>query len=97
MEQNTTQKRVFLILRRMVSEGIVPVEKVRGNPNITPDKHFTDVLVYLISDGIVDENKIKNFFVEFLGYKPFNPDVHKLNINKDNLKEVSYNFLQKER
>lgn len=95
MEQNPIQKRVFLILRKMVSEGIVPVEKVRGNPNITPDKHFTDVLVYLISEGIADENKIKDFFVEFLGYKPFNPDVHKLNVNKDSLREVSYNFLQK--
>lgn len=95
MEQNPAQKRVFLILRKMVSEGIVPVEKVRGNPNITPDKHFTDVLVYLISDGIVKGEDVKNFFINFLGYKPYNPQIHKVNLSKDRLKDVSYNFLQR--
>lgn len=95
MEQNTAQKRIFLILRRMVSEGIIPVEKIRGNPNITPDKHFTDVLVYLINDGIIEDVKVRNFFVEFLGYKPYNPEIHKLNIPKEVLKDISFNFMQK--
>lgn len=95
MKQNPAQKRVFLVLRKMVSEGIVPVEKVRGNPNITQDKHFTDVLVYLINDGIAKEGEIKKFFVDFLSYKPYNPDIHKLHIQRENLKDVSYNFLQK--
>ncbi|MCX7738814.1 MAG: GspE/PulE family protein [Hydrogenothermaceae bacterium] len=97
MEQDTTQKRVFLILRRMVSEGIVPVESVRGNPNITPDKHFTDVLVYLINEGIAEESRIKNFFTEFLGYKTYNPEIHKLNIQKEVLKNVSFNFMSKKK
>lgn len=95
MKQDTTQKRVFLILRMMVSEGVVPVESVRGNPNITPDKHFTDVLVYLINEGIAEESRIKNFFTEFLGYKAYNPEIHKLNIQKEVLKNVSFNFMTK--
>lgn len=95
MEQSLDQKRVFLVLRKMVNEKIVPVEKVRGNPNITPDKHFTDVIVYLIKDGIAKDEEIKRFFVEFLVYKAYNPDIHKINIQKENLKDVSYNFLQK--
>lgn len=95
MEQNPTQNRVFLVLRKMVNEGVVPVDKVRGNPNVTPDKHFTDILLYLINNGIAKEEEVKKFFVDFLGYKPYNPDIHKLQIQRENLKEVSYNFLQK--
>ncbi|MEZ0324221.1 MAG: GspE/PulE family protein [Hydrogenothermaceae bacterium] len=95
MEQDFIKKRVFLVLRKMFDEGIVPVEKVRGNPNITPDKHFTDVLVYLINEGIANQEKVKEFFVKFLGYKPFDPNIHKLNIDKEALKNLSYNFLQK--
>ncbi|MFN3787410.1 MAG: type II/IV secretion system protein, partial [Sulfurihydrogenibium azorense] len=70
MQDNPQQKRVFLVLRRMVDEGIVPLEKVRGNPNINPKKTFTEVLEYLIKNNIVDENKVKEFFVKFFGYKP---------------------------
>lgn len=97
MDQNATQKRVFLILRKMVSEGIVPVEKVRGNPNITPDKSFTDVLVYIIGEEIAKQEDIKRFFIDFLGYKAYNPQIHKVNIDKDALKNVSYSFLQKKK
>lgn len=79
----------------MVREGVVPVESVRGDPNITPDKHFTDVLVYLINEGIAEESKIKNFFTEFLGYKAYNPKIHKLNIQKEVLENVSFNFMTK--
>lgn len=97
MDQNATQERVFLILRKMVSEGIVPVEKVRDNPNITPDKSFTDVLVYIIDEGIAKQEDIKRFFIDFLGYRAYDPQIHKVNIDKDALKNVSYSFLQKKK
>lgn len=95
MQDNPQQKRVFLILRKMVDEGIVPLEKVRGNPKIDPKKTFTEVLEYLIKDKIADENKVKEFFVKFLGYKPFNPQIHKLSIDKTLLEKISPSFLAK--
>lgn len=95
MQDNPQQKRVFLVLRRMVDEGIVPLEKVRGNPNINPKKTFTEVLEYLIKNNIVDENKVKEFFVKFFGYKPFDPTVHKVDISKEVLEKISPSFMEK--
>jgi hypothetical protein len=36
MQENPEKKRVFLILRRMIDLGIIPLENVRGNPDVDP-------------------------------------------------------------
>ncbi|WP_297888586.1 ATPase, T2SS/T4P/T4SS family [Sulfurihydrogenibium sp.] len=95
MQDNQGQRRVFLVLRKMVDAGIIPVEKVRGNPNINPKKTFTEVLEYLIKDKIADENKVKEFFVKFLGYKPFDKEVHKIDIEKSILEKITPSFMTK--
>ncbi|PMP76111.1 MAG: pilus assembly protein TapB, partial [Sulfurihydrogenibium sp.] len=95
MQGNPEQKRVFLVLRRMVDEGIVPVEKVRNNPKVNPKRTFTEVLEDLIKDGIADENKVKDFFVKFFGYRPFDREVHRVNIDKSVLEKISPNFMSK--
>ncbi len=95
MQGNPQQKRVFLVLRKMVDEGIVPLEKVRGNPNINSQKTFTEVLEYLIRNNIADDKKVKEFFVKFLGYRSFDFETNKLNIDKKILEKLSPTFLMK--
>ena len=95
MQGNPEQRRVFLVLRRMVDEGIIPVEKVRNNPKVNPKRTFTEVLEDLIKDGIADENKVKDFFIKFFGYRPFDREVHRVNIDKSILEKISPNFMSK--
>ena len=48
MQKNPENRRVFLILRRMVDFGVIPLENVRGNPDVDPKKSFVEVLATLI-------------------------------------------------
>jgi len=48
MNENTERSSVFLILRRMVDLGVIPLENARGNPDVDPKKTFTEILVALI-------------------------------------------------
>ncbi len=89
-------RRKLTFLRLMVSHGIVPVEKVRNNPNIR-DRDFTDVLVYIVTSGIADEYKIKDFFVNFLNLTPYDPREHRISIDTELVKNISYNYMKKKK
>ncbi|WP_457639758.1 GspE/PulE family protein [Persephonella sp.] len=88
-------RRKLTFLRLMVSQGIVPAEKVRDNPNIE-NKDFTEILTYLVENNIADENKIKEFFVSFLNLKPFDPDME-LDVDDSILSNITYNYMVKKK
>lgn len=91
------QQRKLFVLRKLVDLGIVPVEKVRGNPKIKElENDFTDILVYLIKEGIANEQDIKNFFVKHFNFKPFTKDLQ-INIPKEILEQLSFSSLNKEK
>lgn len=93
--EDSKNKRVFLLLRKMVELGIIPLENVRDNPDITPDKSFTEVLTSLIKKGKADENKVKEFFIRNLSYKPFDPSIYKINLMKEIAEKIPANVIQK--
>lgn len=79
----------------MVSQGIVPAEKVRNNPNVD-SKDFTDILTYLVESKIADENQIKDFFVNFLNLKPFDPDME-IDVEESILSNIPYSYMTKKK
>ena len=95
MQENPEKKRVFLVLRRMVDLGVIPLENVRGNPDVDPKKSFVEVLVALIKKGKADENKVKEFFVKNLSFKPFDPKTHKVNLTKEVLEKFPVSLIEK--
>ncbi|WP_029521821.1 ATPase, T2SS/T4P/T4SS family [Persephonella sp. KM09-Lau-8] len=88
-------RRKLTFLRLMVSQGIVPAEKVRNNPNIE-GKDFTDILTYLVESKIADENKIKEFFVNFLNLKPFDPNTN-IDVDDSIMSNITYNYMLKKK
>jgi len=88
-------RRKLTFLRLMVSQGIVPAEKVRNNPNVE-NKDFTDILIYVVENHIADENKIKEFFMNFLNLKPYEPDME-LNVDDSILQNITYNYMVKKK
>jgi len=95
MQENPEKKRVFLVLRRMVDLGVIPLENVRGNPDVDPKKSFVEVLVALIKKGKADENKVKEFFVRNLSFKPFDSKIHKVNLPKEILEKFPASLIEK--
>jgi type IV pilus assembly protein PilB len=95
MQENPEKKRVFLVLRRMVDFGVIPLENVRGNPDVDPKKSFVEVLATLIKKGKADENKVKEFFVKYLTFKPFDPKIHKVNLTKEVLDKFPVSLIEK--
>jgi len=95
MQENPKNNRAFLILRKMVDLGVIPLENVRGNPDIDIKKSFVEVLVTLIRKGKAYENKVKEFFVDRLQIKPFDPKVHKVNISKEVLEKFPPSLMEK--
>jgi Type II secretory pathway, ATPase PulE/Tfp pilus assembly pathway, ATPase PilB len=95
MQENPEKKRVFLVLRRMVDLGVIPLENVRGNPDVDPKKTFVEVLSTLIKKGKADENKVKEFFVKNLSFKPFDPKIHKVNLPKEILEKFPVSLIEK--
>ncbi len=79
----------------MVSQGIVPAEKVRNNPNVD-SRDFTDILTYLVESKIADENQIKDFFVNFLNLKPLDPDME-INVEESILSNIPYSYMTKKK
>ncbi len=88
-------RRKLTFLRLMVSQGIVPAEKVRNNSNIE-GRDFTDILTYLVESNIADENKIKEFFVEFLNLKPFDQSID-IDVDESILSNITYNYMVKKK
>ncbi|WP_029519882.1 ATPase, T2SS/T4P/T4SS family [Persephonella sp. IF05-L8] len=88
-------RRKLTFLRLMVSQGIVPAEKVRDNPNIE-NKDFTDILIYLVENNIADEQKIKEFFVNFLNLKPFDPNMH-IDVDETITSNITYSYMLKKK
>ncbi|MBK3333049.1 PilT/PilU family type 4a pilus ATPase [Persephonella atlantica] len=88
-------RRKLTFLRLMVSQGIVPAEKVRDNPNIE-GRDFTDILTYLVENNIADENKIKEFFIEFLNLKPFDQSIE-IDVDDSILSNITYNYMVKKK
>jgi len=95
MQENPEQKRVFLVLRRMVDLGVIPLENVRGNPDVDPKKTFVEVLSTLIKKGKADENKVKEFFVKNLSFKPFDPKSYTVNLPKEILEKFPASLIEK--
>jgi|ADKJ01.1.fsa_nt_gi Type II secretory pathway, ATPase PulE/Tfp pilus assembly pathway, ATPase PilB len=95
MQENPEKKRVFLVLRRMVDLGVIPLENVRGNPDVDPKKSFAEVLSTLIKKGKADENKVKEFFVRNLSFKPFDSKIHKVNLPKEILEKFPASLIEK--
>ena len=95
MQENPEKKRVFLVLRRMVDLGVIPLENVRGNPDVDPKKSFVEVLAALIKKRKADENKVKEFFVKNLSFKPFDPKIHKVNLTKEVLEKFPVSLIEK--
>ncbi|WP_281340752.1 GspE/PulE family protein [Sulfurihydrogenibium sp. YO3AOP1] len=79
----------------MVDLGVIPLENVRGNPDVDPKKSFVEVLVALIKKGKADENKVKEFFVKNLSFKPFDPKTHKVNLTKEVLEKFPVSLIEK--
>ncbi|NPA58407.1 MAG: Flp pilus assembly complex ATPase component, partial [Aquificae bacterium] len=94
-EVDYKSRRKLTFLRLMVSQGIVPAEKVRNNPNIQ-NKSFTDILTYLVENYIADENKVKEFFVNYLKLKPYTPDTP-INVDETILSNITYNYMVKKK
>jgi type IV pilus assembly protein PilB len=94
MQENSKKERTFLVLRKMVDLGYIPIENVRGNPDINPKKSFTEVLIALIKKGKADENKVKEFFVK-ASIKPFDPKIHKVNLTKEILEKFPTSLIEK--
>jgi type IV pilus assembly protein PilB len=95
MQENPEKEHVFLVLRRMVDLGVIPLEDVKGNPDVDPKKSFVEVLATLIKKGKADENKVKEFFVKYLTFKSFDPKVHKVNIPKEVLEKFPPSLIEK--
>ena len=95
MQENPEKKRVFLILKRMLDLGVIPLENVRGNPDVDPKKSFVEVLATLIKKRKADENKVKEFFVKNLSFKPFDPKTHKVNLTKEVLEKFPVSLIEK--
>ncbi len=95
MNENTERSSVFLILRRMVDLGVIPLENARGNPDVDPKKTFTEILVALIKKKKADENKVKEFFVKQFRLKPFDPKIYKINIAKEILEKFPLSLVEK--
>jgi type IV pilus assembly protein PilB len=95
MQENPEKKRVFLVLRRMVDLDVIPLENVRGNPDVDPKKSFVEVLAALIKKRKADENKVKEFFVKNLSFKPFDPKTHKVNLTKEVLEKFPVSLIEK--
>lgn len=93
--EDSKNKRVFLLLRKMVELGIIPIENVRDNPDITLDKSFTEVLAALIKKGKANESKVKEFFIRNLSFKPFEINTHKINLPKEITEKLTVNVIQK--
>ncbi len=85
----------LLILRRMVDEGVIPPENVRGNPDVDPKKSFVEVLAALIKKRKADENKVKEFFLKYPTFKPFDPKIHKVNLTKEVLEKFPVSLTEK--
>ncbi|HHG73609.1 MAG TPA: type II/IV secretion system protein, partial [Persephonella sp.] len=88
-------RRKLTFLRLMVSQGIVPAEKVRNNPNVD-GREFTDILTYLVESKIADENKIKEFFVNFLNLKPYDPGME-TDVDELILSNIPYSYMSKKK
>ncbi|SNZ09989.1 type IV pilus assembly protein PilB [Persephonella hydrogeniphila] len=88
-------RRKLTFLRLMVSQGIVPAEKVRNNPNVD-SRDFTDILTYLVESKIADENQIKDFFVNFLNLKPFDPNME-IDVEESILSNIPYSYMTKKK
>ena len=95
MQENPEKKRVFLVLRRMVDLGVIPLENVRGNPDVDPKKSFVEVLAALIKKREADENKVKEFFLKYPTFKPFDPKTHKVNLTKEVLEKFPVSLIEK--
>ncbi|WP_456341089.1 GspE/PulE/PilB domain-containing protein, partial [Sulfurihydrogenibium yellowstonense] len=79
----------------MVDLGVIPLENVRGNPDVDPKKSFAEVLSTLIKKGKADENKVKEFFVRNLSFKPFDSKIHKVNLPKEILEKFPASLIEK--
>ncbi|WP_299226093.1 hypothetical protein [Sulfurihydrogenibium sp.] len=79
----------------MVDFGVIPLENVRGNPDVDPKKSFVEVLATLIKKGKADENKVKEFFIKYLTFKPFDPKTHKVNLPKEILEKFPVSLIEK--
>jgi type IV pilus assembly protein PilB len=95
MNGDTERKRVFLVLRRMVDLGVIPLENVKGNLDVDTKKSFVEVLVTLIKKGKADENKVKEFFVKYLTFRPFDLKIHKVNLTKEVLDKFPVSLIEK--
>jgi len=95
MQGNSEKKRIFIVLRRMVDEGVIPLENVRGNPDADPKKSFVEVLAALIKKRKADENKVKEFFLKYPTFKPFDPKIHKVNLTKEVLEKFPVSLTEK--
>jgi type IV pilus assembly protein PilB len=95
MQENPENRRVFLILKRMVDFGVIPLENVKGNSDVDPKKSFVEVLATLIKKGKADENKVKESFIKYLTFKPFDPKIHKVNLAKEVLDKFPVSLIEK--
>ena len=90
-----TGRRRFPILRMMVSKGYIPVEKVRGNPLVRDSTDFTEVLISLIKAKIIDEHKVKEFFINFLNAESYDLEESSIEVDKGVIDLIPFNFMKK--
>ncbi len=90
-----TSRRRFPILRMMVNKGYIPVEKVRDNPLVRDSTDFTEVLINLIKAKIIDEDKVKEFFVDFLNAEPYEKTNKPAELDKGMIELIPYNFMSR--
>ena len=87
----------FPILLKIIEYGILPEDKLETlKTSIYKFSDFTELLVYLVEQKIVDEQRLKSFFVDYLGIKPYEKNMEK-SINDKYLSLIPFHYMEKKK
>ncbi|NPA51601.1 MAG: Flp pilus assembly complex ATPase component [Aquificae bacterium] len=91
-------KTKFPILAKLIEQEVLQEElldDIKGKLYSFSD--LTEILVYLIEEGILDEEKLKNFFVEYLGIEPFSKEKITKNVDSKLLSSIPFHYMEKKK
>ncbi len=90
-------KSKFPILSKMIDYKIIPEDKLENlKTTLFTFSDFTELLVYLISENIVDEEQVKKFFAEYFGITPYEKTIPK-NIDDKLLASIPFHYMEKKK
>ena len=91
-------KSKFPILAKLIDFNILQEElldDIKGKLYSFSD--LTEILVYLIEEKILDENKLKSFFVDYLSIKPYIKEQISKNIDDKLLSSIPFHYMEKKK